>query len=194
VVSWPGRSDGLYPGIWVDLLGPEYIDIALHATAQADPHALRVLNIHHVEQGTPDNEKTRRNAIALLEQLIVRGAPVQAVGIESHLDVMQPLAGDALVSFLKEVQSLGLKIMITELDVKESRATGTSEDWDRAVAKYYADYLDLVLPMLSANQLIFWSLQDRWENGRRIQGLLESDLSPRSSFGSVESALRKSCT
>ena len=50
VVRWSHRSDGLYPGIWL-CLGPEYIDVAFHAAAAADPKPLRILNIYNVEQG-----------------------------------------------------------------------------------------------------------------------------------------------
>lgn len=194
VVPWPGQRDGLYPGIWLEMLGPRYMDIAFQAVADTDPQALRVLNIHHVEQGTEENERNRRNAVALLRQLRSRGVPVDAIGLESHLDAAQPLDGEALRRFLEEVQSLGFRVMITELDVRESRATGRSEDWDRQVAQYYADYLNLVLPLVNAHRVIFWTLKDRWESGRRIQGLLLDSLSPRLSLSAVEGAINKSCS
>jgi endo-1,4-beta-xylanase len=194
VVSWSKRSGLLYPGVWLDLIGPEYIDIAFRATAEADPAALRVLNIYHVESETPDSESTRRATIALLEGLKTRGVPIRAVGLESHLDVTQPQPGNGFAHFLEQIRSLGLRIMITELDVTESRANGTSRDWDRAVAACYGNYLDLVLPFIDAHRLVFWSLQDRWEGGRRIQGLLQANLSPRLSLDAVELSLQRSCT
>jgi endo-1,4-beta-xylanase len=194
VVSWPGRSDGLYPGIWLDLLGPEYIDIAFHAAALADPKPLRIVNIHHVEQGNPDNEVTRIRALALLKHWVARGVPIQAVGLESHLDASQPLGQASFVEFIKQIRGLGLEIVVTELDVKETRAMGSSADWDRAVAKCYGAYIAEVLSAADPRFLIFWSLGDRWEGGGRIQGLIWNHLSPRLSYRAAVMALQQNST
>ena len=189
IVPWPGRSDGLYPGVWVDLLGPEYLDIAFHTARDADPNALRVMNVHHVEQGTPDAELNRQNVIGWLERLLDRGTPVQAVGMESHLDTSQPLAGEQTRHFVQKIRSLGLQVLITELDVKETRATGDSHNWDVHVADYYREYLGNVLSAVQPHAVIFWSLTDRWEGNRKVQGLLQENLSPRLSFTAAEEVL-----
>jgi endo-1,4-beta-xylanase len=181
VVPWSKRSDGLYPGVWLSFLGPTYIDTAFHTTAAADPKALRILNIYNVEQGTPDHEKTRANTIELLKQLLGRGVPVQAVGIESHLDASQPLGGASFRQFLNDVRALKLEVVITELDVKENRV-GSSMDWDKTAAQYYGEYLRDVTSTVNPPFLIFWSAKDRWENGKRIQGLMQNNLSPRLTY------------
>ncbi|MGA8729167.1 MAG: endo-1,4-beta-xylanase [Terracidiphilus sp.] len=189
IVPWPGRSDGLYPGVWVDLLGPEYLDIAFYTAKDADPNALRVMNVHHVEQGTPDAELNRQRVISWLERLVHRGTPVQAVGMESHLDTSQPLAGEQTRQFVEKIRGLGLQVLITELDVKETRATGNSHDWDVHVADYYREYLGNVLSAVQPHAVIFWSLIDRWEGNRKVQGLLQNNLSPRLSLTAAEQAL-----
>ncbi len=191
VVSWSRRSDGLYPGAWLDLLGPEYIDIAFHAAALADPKPLRILNIYDVEQGTPEDELTRTRTITLLKQLVARGVPIQAVGLESHLDASQPLGKASFLEFIKEIRTLGLEVLITELDVLESRATGNSMDWDQTVAKYYGDYIDQMLSAAHPRSVIFWSIQDGWFHGKRIQGLTWDHLKPRLSYQAALLALQQ---
>jgi endo-1,4-beta-xylanase len=189
LVSWSRRSDGLYPGTWLNLLGPEYIDIAFRAAAAADPKPLRILNIYDVEQGTPDDDLTRTRTLALLKQLVARGVPIQAVGLESHLDASQPLGGGPFIEFVKQIRGLGLEVVVTELDVKETRTTGTSSDWDQTVAKYYGDYLTEILPAVNPSFVIFWSLADRWEAGKRVQGLTLNQLTPRLGYQAALTAL-----
>jgi endo-1,4-beta-xylanase len=191
VVSWPGRSDGLYPGIWLDLLGPQYIDVAFHAAALADPKALRIINIHHVEQGTLDDELARSRAIVLLRQLVARGVPLQAVGFESHLDAAQPLGGGSFVEFIKQIRALGLGVLITELDVMENRKQGDSRNWDETVAKYYGDYVTQMLTVAEPRFVIFWSVDDRWAIGRRVQGLTYDHGKPRLNYNAALRALQQ---
>jgi endo-1,4-beta-xylanase len=194
VVPWSKRPGGLYPGVWTDYVGPSYIDIAFHAAATADPKALRIMNIYDVEQGTQDHEKTRKDTIELLKQLLGRGVPIQAVGIESHLDDSHPLGGSSFNQFLSDIRAMKLQVLVTELDVKENRL-GSSGDWDKTAAKYYGDYLSEVFSTANPPFVIFWSLKDRWESGRRIQGLMQENLSPRLTYQAALQALqrRSSC-
>lgn len=45
IVTWNKRADSLRTGPWLDLIGPNYIDLAFHTTAATDPSALRTLNL-----------------------------------------------------------------------------------------------------------------------------------------------------
>jgi endo-1,4-beta-xylanase len=187
VTPWSKRSDGLYPGFWTGLLGPEYIDIAFHAASLADPKALRILNIYCVEQDTPDDELTRTKVIALLKQLVARGVPIQAVGLESHLDASQPLGKTSFINFIKEIRGMGLEVLITELDVMETRTAGTTVD--QTVAKYYGDYIAEIQSAVNPRFIIFWSVQDRWQDGKRVQGLTWGAVKPRPSYQASLAAL-----
>jgi endo-1,4-beta-xylanase len=191
VVPWSHRSDGLYPGTWLNLLGPEYIDIAFHTAALTDPKPLRILNIYRVEQDTPDDELARTKVIALLKQLLSRGVPIQAVGIESHLDASQPMGKTSFIDFLKQIRGLGLEVVITELDVIENRSTRSSSDLDQTVAKYYADYIAETQAAVNPRFIIFWSVQDGWFNGKRVQGLTWGHVRPRLTYQASLLALQQ---
>lgn len=207
VVPWSKRDDGLYPGIWLSLLGPEYIDIAFRAAAAADPKALRVLNVYYIEQGIPDHEKGRRDNLRLLQQCVRRGVPIQAVGIESHLDAAQPAGGADLNRFLDQVRALGLRVMVTELDVNDTQVAGSPEVRDSVVARCYSDYLLDVMPAGHIDQLIFWTLSDKgnWLNSVRAPkfqrpdgalhrpGLLDDNLKEKPAYSAVAAAIEKIC-
>jgi len=164
VAVWFNKPGGLYPGPWLDALGPEYIDVAFHAAAAADPQSLRVLNVHHVEH-TRD-EPTRVACLNLLESLLKRKVPVQALGIESHLEAMLPFDQQQLEGFIKKVRGMGLQVQITELDVNDSKVDGDIAHRDQVVADCYRRYLDIVLPIADVRRLVFWSITDQgnWMN------------------------------
>ena len=207
VVPWSKREDGLYPGIWLNLLGPEYIDIAFHAAAVADPKALRVLNIYNVEQGSAEHEKGRRDNLRLLQGWVRRGVPIQAVGIESHLNASQPPGGASLIRFLDQVRSLGLQVLITELDVDDTEIVGDFRTRDAAVAKCYSDYLEQVMQAGHVNQSIFWTFSDKgnWLNPvhaakfQRLDGaphrpgLLDENLIKKPAYFAVADSMGKIC-
>ena len=207
VVPWSKRDDGLYPGIWLNLLGLEYIDIAFHAAAAADPKALRVLNIYYVEQGSADHEKGRRDNLLLLQHCMRRGVPIQAIGIESHLNASQPPGGASLNRFLDQVRSLGLQVLITELDVDDTQVAGNIQTRDAVVAKCYSDYLAQVMQPGHVNQLIFWTASDKgnWLNSvhaakfQRFDGtphrpgLLDENLMKKPAYSAVAEAISKVC-
>jgi endo-1,4-beta-xylanase len=204
---WMGRPDGLYKGVWLDLLGPEYVDIAFYTAAQVDPKALRVLNVHHVEQDTPTDEKTRQLTLDFIKQLVKRGVPVQAVGIESHLDASTPIGGASYDRFIKGVRDLGLEVMFTEIDINDTQVSGSPQQRDQVIANYYFNYLSRVIPESGAKRIIFWTSWDkgnwmdylhssqysRMDGARHRPGLLDENMQPKTSYSAVADALHNVC-
>jgi endo-1,4-beta-xylanase len=207
VVPWSHRADGLYPGIWLGLLGPTYIDLAFHTAAGADPKALRVLNIYNVEQGTSEHEATRRKTIALLEQMLARKVPIQAIGIESHLDASAPPGGAALAGFVKQIRDMGLQVLITELDVDDSHVPGDIKQRQETVADTYGSYLNNVVPTSGTKRVIFWTPSDKWDwldsshdpqkqradHTAHQTGLFDAQLSEKPAFAVVRRTFESLC-
>jgi endo-1,4-beta-xylanase len=157
-----GLADGLAKTRWLELIGPKYIDIAFRTAAEADPKALLVYNDNALDHDTPDADARRVATLNLLKGLKSRGIPVQALGMQAHLSADQPINPSKLKAFLHDVASLGMKILITELDVIDQKLPVEIKGRDRIVAKVYEDYLSVVLEEPAVIAVLTWGLSDRY--------------------------------
>lgn len=155
------RSDNLRKTPWLEFLGPDYIDLAFRIAAQTDPKALLVYNDYGLDYDNSTEEARRNGVLKLLEGLKSKGTPIHALGLQAHL------SGDATEfnstkfrNFLKEVANLGLKILITELDVVDKNLPLDVNVRDRIIAGVYEDYLSAVLDEPAVIAVITWGLSD----------------------------------
>ncbi|MGQ4646867.1 endo-1,4-beta-xylanase [Lyngbya aestuarii] len=158
------RSDGLRNSRWLRLLGPDYIDLAFRATAEADPKAMLVYNDYGLDNDTPKDEARRVATLKLLERLKSKGTPVHALGTQAHLWAKDSTALNfkKLKTFLRDVADMGLKILVTELDVKDNHLPQDIQTRDRDVAKAYEDYISAVLEEPAVIAVLTWGLSDRY--------------------------------
>jgi endo-1,4-beta-xylanase len=99
---------------WSTQLGPDYIERTFRLARAADPAALLFYNDYNIEGLGAKSDAT----YALLATLLGRGVPVDGIGIQGHLQVGRlPPAGDLAANFTRFAQ-LGLRIQITELDIR----------------------------------------------------------------------------
>lgn len=154
-----GQPGGLRNSFWYQQLGPRYLDIAFQAAHKADPDALLCYNDYGLEKDTPYGEGRRAAVLAMLRGLKQRGVPVHGLGIQSHLRAGDTF-GPGLSRFILAVRDMGLSVHVTELDVDDSRLTGSVADRDNSVAGTYKRYLDLVLATRSVSTVIAWGVWD----------------------------------
>ena len=163
VLPQDGRSDGLRNTPWLLFLGPNYIEMAFRAAAAADPKALLVYNDYGLDYDTGEDEAKRAAVLGLLERLKSQGTPIHAFGMQAHL------RGDEnrfnprkLKTFLRDVASLDLKILITEMDVTDTKLPSDLGVRDRIIAGVYEDYLSVVLEEPAVIAVLTWGLSDRY--------------------------------
>jgi endo-1,4-beta-xylanase len=149
-------------------LGERCLDIAFHAARAADPTAQLVYNDYMSwEVG---NETHRGGVLKLLERLKSRGAPVDALGLQSHLgpgDQDQVNALDRAQprewkTFLDGATGTGLGLLVTEFDVNDRGLAGDITVRDRRVADYAKAYFDLTLSYPQLTDVLCWGLDDRY--------------------------------
>ena len=107
-------SDG--PGIlrdspWRKAIGDDYIAEAFRAAHEADPNAILTYNDYNIEL-----DYKRPKALELLKKLIADKVPNSAVGIQCHWSANNPPLEETERA-IREFSALGLKVMISELDM-----------------------------------------------------------------------------
>ena len=164
-----GRPDGLRKTPWLDLIGPDYLDLAYCRARQADPGALLTYNDYGIETDSSDQRAKREQIMRLVRGFKARGVPIDAIGVQSHLSAADPLPGEGLRSFVREMRHMDMQVFVTEMDVNESKLQGSTEERDAAVAKIYGDYATMMLAESNVTALLTWGITDRytWLNGEK---------------------------
>ncbi len=200
-----GRPDGLRRSAFLDRFGPSYFDLAFNLARQSAPHVLRVYNDYDLELATPQHEARRTALLRLLDSLLARSIPVQAVGLQCHLRTHTFARFDParFRRFLADLAARGLPILITEIDVLDwSKSDIPSRDCQ--VADIYGRFLAAALDEKAVRAVVTWGLSDRytWLNQKertsflRPDGaparplLFDADLRPKPAFDAVIRALR----
>jgi endo-1,4-beta-xylanase len=96
---------------WQRIIGDDFIAKAFEYAHAADPKAELYYNDYSLE-----NEPKRKGGVELIRNLLARGIPIAAVGLQGHyhMDWPDPGTVDATIAAF---QALGVKVNITELDL-----------------------------------------------------------------------------
>jgi endo-1,4-beta-xylanase len=178
-----GRTDGLRTGVFLEMFGPDYLDLAYRTARETDPAARLVVNEYDVELDAPEQEARRTALLKLLHRMKQSEIPVDVVGIQAHLSCVSgpPFSAAILRRFLTEIAGLGLTIQITELDVADEHAPVDDTTRDKLVADTYRRFLDAALDEPAVKMVVTWGLSDRhsWIVRREThQSKWRSDESP----------------
>jgi len=198
-----GLPDGLRKTPWLELIGPDYLELAFRTAAASDPQAKLTYNDYDIELDTAKQSLKRDRVLELLRRFKVQGVPIHAVGVQSHLRADGPQPGAGLRSFIRETAKMGLEVFVTEMDVNTHSLAGGPEAQDAAVAQVYRDYLSLVLAEPNVPIALTWGITSAhsWLNqmseswakrpdGARQRPLpFDDDLKPTPAFLALRAAL-----
>jgi len=185
-----GGPDGLRDSPWRRIIGDDFLDQAFRFAREADPKAELYYNDYGLE-----NEQKRARALTVLRGMIQRGVPIDGVGLQGHYHLNHPSA-EVIEQTIKDFAALGLKVMITELDVDvlpsrgnsdiadisrreqadpslDPYATGLPKDAQEKLARRYAELFDVFLRhRKQISRVTFWGLNDgqSWLNNFPVRG------------------------
>lgn len=158
--------------LWRALLGDGHIERAFRLAHAVDPGAQLVINEYDIEHAT-GYSPARRGAFAhLVRELVEKDVPVHAVGLQAHLRGGVPIDGDGLAAFVAEMRGLGLKILVTELDVIDVDLPAPAAERDALVARQVEEFLAAVTASGPLDSITTWGLTDRftWINWAYARG------------------------
>lgn len=116
-------GDGAYRNsVFYRVIGKEYLALAFKWAHEADPDAELYYNDYNLDA----DDAKRATAIALVKYLREQGAPIHGIGLQGHYNLTTPTTAK-IDETIQMFADLGLKVMITELDVEvlhESHVTG----------------------------------------------------------------------
>ena len=179
-----GRADGMRAkSMWLDALGEDYIDIAFHRAREVDPRPMRFLTDFGLEHDSPRCERRRTAMLKLLDRLMARGVPIDAIGIQGHLKPYREGFNQAVFArFLEQLNGYGLALSVTEFDIADRGGPPNPDKRDREVASVAKAFLDVALDNPAMRSVLCWGLSDRyswlsnfkdykWPDGQLSRGL-----------------------
>lgn len=175
---------------WRKIIGDDYIAKAFQFAHEADPQAQLYYNDFAVEK-----IPKRSGAVALVKELQAQGVKINGVGVQGHYGLDRPSL-EQVDETISAFEKLGLKVMITELDVNVLQSPGRELSADvseryrmsaglnpytnglpdavqQELAQRYADLFSVFLKHRnSVSRVTFWGVTDgdSWLNDWPVRG------------------------
>ena len=157
IYSWEVVNEPINtPSIWNTTIGSTYIDLAFRRARAADPAALLIIN----EWGAETMTSSASSAYySLVSGLVAGGTPIDGVGFQFHLDA-SGLDWSSVATNFARYAALGLKIYITELDVKLN--TPASPTDLATQASIYGSVFNTGLAQPAVKGIFTWGFTDKY--------------------------------
>jgi endo-1,4-beta-xylanase len=210
VVNEALEEDGtMRKSIFLNLLGADFVTDAFRLAQKAAPNTELYYNDYNIEQ-----PKKRAGAIALIKKIQAAGVRIDGVGIQGHWHLNKIPLKDIEES-IQEYSALGLKVMITELDIEvlprnfqgadvnqrvadnpsmNPYVNGLPDSVQQQLANDYESLFKLFLKYKDKiDRVTFWGVNDgqSWLNGWPIRGrtnyplLFDRNFKPKPAFYKV---------
>ena len=102
--------------IWLQRIGPDYIELAFRFAHEADPTAQLYYNEFGIEGDDQASAAKRDGLMHLLTWLHNDGVPINGVGLQFHTSIDGPK--DATIAdLMNRIAAFGYDVAVTELDV-----------------------------------------------------------------------------
>ena len=173
IKMWDVVNESLAPdgslanNIFLRKLGPGYIEECFRWAHDADPSAFLVYNDNKVEGMNGPNKEKADGFYSLLKDMVRKGVPIHGAGMQAHFNaggvgdrqrVPTPLQ---VKNQIRRIGELGLKVNISEMDVRVSKLDASSEVKTLAQRQIYHDIIAAALSEQAFDGIWLWGFSDR---------------------------------
>jgi endo-1,4-beta-xylanase len=205
VVNEPIADDGtgLRSTIFLERLGPRFIELAFRTAHEADPAAELYLN----EFGAEGSGAKADRLYATVQGLVAAGVPIHGVGLQMHIDTeyrvpwndLAPVVGTRtppeIAANIARLSALGLRVQITEMDVALGSLPETDPTRFTAQRAAYHDVVAACAQHRACTGITIWGLNDSasWLDralfGPQFALLYDDMFAPKPAYFGVQAAL-----
>ncbi len=191
VVNEAFNEDGtLRSSPWQKIIGDDFIKIAFQIANKVDPDAKLIYNDYNL-----CFKAKREGCIKYIKSLLDEGVKVYAIGEQGHWDMVSP-KNEEIIGFFEDVKKIGLKAMITELDINvlpnpwnftgadvsvnfaarpdaNPYTDGLPDSVETKHAEKYAEVFSIFLEYQDIlDRVTFWGVHDghSWKNNFPVRG------------------------
>ncbi len=151
-------DSGFTESVFYEKLGPSYIADAFRWAREADPDVLLFYNEFGIERTGAKSEFTYE----LMRALLADGVPIDGIGFQSHLSTHRYPAESDLRENMRRFGELGLRVNISELDVRTRLMPGErAARWD-AQRLAFQQVVGACVLEPACEGVTLWGLTDRY--------------------------------
>lgn len=154
-------SDRTDDSQWALLKGvtPELIRDIVQVVSNRSPNLETYINDFNIEQAGEKQDKYLK-----LGQYLAQNTNLNGLGIQSHINFSEnnPFYLEQFEDFLKKIQDIGLKPVITELDVIMYPPFPNSiEEIDKIIGDFYQKYCEIAINN-GVDTIVTWGITDKF--------------------------------
>lgn len=181
--------------VWSHYLGRDYALKAFNYAKAADPSALLFINDYNLESRAAKLD----SLIAMVAELKGKGAKIDGIGTQMHISRNTSLNG--IDQMFIKLAATGLKIHVSELDVKINPAvvsgyilTPMEQNYQAAMYSYVVKSYLKYIPKAQQYGITIWGLTDDtswlYNNGKDFPLMYNANFSRKQAYSAVLQALK----
>ena len=149
-------GSGLRDSIWLDKIGPDYIQLAFEWAHEADPNAKLFYNDYNAEGLGAKSDAVYK----LVAGLKAKGVPIDGVGLQGHFTLDTAPSRQNVDTNIERLAALGLQVQFTEVDVRLKTPVTDAEL--QSQAQVYATMMQSCLDEKACTAFVTWGITDKY--------------------------------